>query len=127
MTEPELLRTTVSTWDNLADTINAALFPGAHHAEGEAWSPLVITLTQAVLADGYRQQRTISTVEELEALPVGSVILYGGRSWQRYVPQTISGYTYKTWQCPDGGFVRNSGGGAFILPATVLHEPAVIQ
>jgi hypothetical protein len=67
--------------------------------------------------------RTITTPEELDALPVGSVVLNRGRSWQRYEPRTVGNYEYNIWQCPDGGFVRDIETGSLILPATVLHEP----
>jgi hypothetical protein len=79
-------------------------------------------LTAPLARAGYRKPRTITTAEELDALPVGSVVLHHGRSFQRYVPRVVGLYEYGLWQCPDGGFVRNSQGGAMILPATVLHE-----
>lgn len=34
-------------------------------------------LTDVILAAGYRKPRTVTTVEELDALPVGSVVLDG--------------------------------------------------
>lgn len=79
----------------------------------------------AVLAAGYRKPRTITTTEELDALPVGSVVLRNGRAFQRFAPHRVNAfYEYKAWQCTDGGFVRSTKDGSSILPATVLHEAA---
>ena len=81
----------------------------------------------AILAAGYRRTRVVTTVAELDALPVGAIVLHRGRSWQRYEPRSIGLYTYHVWQCPDGGFVDSAEGGRLILPATVLHEPEADQ
>lgn len=80
----------------------------------------------AILTAGYRKPRQVATVEELDVLPVGSVVLCRGRSWQRYEPRktdSLGFYSAYTWQCPDGGFVREPKDGFTILPATVIHEP----
>lgn len=67
---------------------------------------------------------TVDSDEELDALPVGSVIVdQQGRSWQAYVPKDMGyGVRQHRWMCPDGGFVRDKG---FFgnLPATVLYTP----
>ena len=43
----------------------------AHKAEGAMWPELA----DAILADGYRKPQQVTTIEELEALPPGSVVL----------------------------------------------------
>lgn len=52
----------------------------------------------AILAAGYRRPRIITTAEERDALPDGSVVLAEGVAYQHYASQVD-------------------------LPATVLHEP----
>ena len=75
----------------------------------------------ALLIDnGYRKPRTVTTAAELDALPVGSVVLDNeGDVWQH------RGYAAYQWCNTTGG--RNSGldtseFAADCLPATVLHE-----
>jgi len=68
----------------------------------------------AILAAGYRKPRTISTIEELDALPIGAVVLDSiGDPWA------------VAWDA--GGFrrYRNPNGAVNFanLPATVLHSP----
>lgn len=62
----------------------------------------------------------ITTGNELAELPIGSVILYGQRTFQRYEPElTSSGFEYHMWMSADGGFVREHT--SILLPARVLH------
>jgi hypothetical protein len=79
-------------------------------------------VADAILTAGYRKPRTIATVEELNALPVGSVVLRNGRAFQRFAPTPAAFDEYQMWRCPDGGFVRSTKDGSSILPATVVHE-----
>jgi len=67
-------------------------------------------------------ERTITTVEELDALPIGSVVLRHGRAFQRFGPRAVVFGEYKMWQCTDGGFVRSTKDGSSILPAIVIYE-----
>lgn len=67
-------------------------------------------------------ERVITATKELDALPVGSVILYHGRAFQRFAPHAVVFGEYKMWQCTDGGFVRSTKDGSSILPATVIYE-----
>lgn len=71
----------------------------------------------AILAAGYRKPRTITTVEELDALPAGSVILDSdGLSLHKN--------EFTGWCASNGAKeidVEMLEGEA--LPATVLHEP----
>jgi hypothetical protein len=85
-----------------------------------------IDLADSLLAAGYRKPRTITTAEELDALPVGSVVLSRGRSYQRYEPHVTQWAEYHKWMCPDGGFIRAETDSSLLLPVTVLHE-AVAQ
>ena len=68
--------------------------------------------------------RTITTAEELDALPVGSVVLHNGRAFQHYPAYPAPFDEYQKWKCADGGFVRSTKDGSMILPATVIHEAA---
>jgi hypothetical protein len=80
---------------------------------------LAVRLTAA----GYRKPRIVTTAEELDALPVGSVVLHNGRAFQHYPAYPAPFDEYQQWKCGDGGFVRSTKGGSSILPATVLYEP----
>lgn len=73
----------------------------------------------AILADGYSKPRTITTVEELDALPVESIV------------RDDLGFTYDKWWDEDGseynwwattGDRREYSSKKIALPATVLHE-----
>lgn len=68
----------------------------------------------AIIAAGYIKPRTITTVEELDALPEGAVILPRfGRTWRRGLVAWDSG-VYR-WSSDS---VASHGA----LPATVLYE-----
>jgi hypothetical protein len=79
-------------------------------------------LADAILAAGYVKPRTITTVEELAALPIGSVVLHNGRAFQHYPAYPAPFDEYQQWKCGDGGFVRSTKDGSSILPAAVLYE-----
>jgi len=68
----------------------------------------------AVEAMGYRKPRTITTREELEALPQGSIVLDATGDVTRL--RGGSWYTYETEPMTHTRMSR-------YLPATVLHEP----
>lgn len=67
-----------------------------------------------------RKPRTITTMEELDALPVGSVIR--ADSGEVFEKQTDGPYCDgpHDWQSFEGTFWN---GETFVFPATVLHEP----
>lgn len=67
----------------------------------------------AILAAGYRKPRTVTTVEELDALPEGTIILDTD-------PDALvtDGTAWRSLLVPDCA-LRSSAVG---LPATVLHE-----
>lgn len=73
---------------------------------------------------GYSKPRVIETTEELDTLPVGSVVLHNGRAFQHYPSHAAPFDEYQKWKCADGGFVRSTKDGSSILPATVLYEAA---
>lgn len=84
----------------------------------------------AILAAGYRKPRTITTVEELDALPVGSVVL---AHWA-----DGSQSDYQVTRCPDGSGAASSrfsiAGGAIWLgmaewgaELTVLYTPEAAE
>ena len=68
----------------------------------------------AILAAGYRKPRTITTREELEALPQGSIVLDATGDVTRL--RGGSWYTYETEPMTHTRMSR-------YLPATVLYEP----
>lgn len=70
----------------------------------------------AILAAGYRRPRTVTTVEELDALPAGSMILDSD-------PDALLRTESAGWySVHDGDHIPYSSS-AITLPATVLHEP----
>ena len=81
-----------------------------HHEPTCGLEPLD-DLTEVLERSGYRKPRLVTTAEELDALPVGSVVINErGNAWQK---------TGRNW------YVAGSTGGSKTLPylpATVLHE-----
>ena len=82
------------------------------------------TTTKAVeriLAAGYRKPRTITTAEELDALPEGTVVL--SESYHSGVDGMA--LSFQRWY--DGDWHRGGRSGSThpdnFLPATVLYEP----
>jgi hypothetical protein len=74
-----------------------------------------------ILATGYRKPRTITTVEELDALPGGSLIL-DALNYCREAAKLKDG---NVWRSMGPASVRSSG--QLPLPVTVLHEPGPDQ
>ena len=91
--------------DELADELQQ--FALTHDREdGRTWADYA----DALLAAGYRKPRTITTPEELDALPVGSIILdVENDAWQKM--------TSGSWSCAD----QVNGSPSGYLAATVLH------
>ncbi|WP_432679358.1 hypothetical protein ACRAJ3_11475 [Rhodococcus pyridinivorans] len=77
-------------------------------SEDPACIPSPRAIADAILAAGYRKLRTITTVEELEALPEDSIIHEG----ESVVATRIG----NSWWYPTGPFEPN-------LPVTVLYNP----
>lgn len=74
----------------------------------------------AILAAGYRKPRTITTAEELDTLPVESVV----RSARGTIFEKANFHgdpEFPFWLTP--GVNHEYAGIALALPATVLHEP----
>lgn len=79
-----------------------------------------VELADVILAAGYRRHRTITTTEELDALPVGSAVRSAMGSF--YVKDKDMGNPSDTWWSAAGSaaeFLTSR----ISLPATVLHEP----
>ena len=75
-------------------------------------------IADGLLAAGYRKPRTITTVEELDALPVGSVVMDA----DAYVGRKERDTGGSEWGVSLHKYSKESR--AFTLPATVLWEPA---
>jgi len=75
-----------------------------------------LEVAKAILADGYRKQRTIATVQELLDLPEGSVIVGGG-----IVPRIKA--EGDLW-IGDGIDVDSEHIIKWVKNATVIHEPS---
>lgn len=68
----------------------------------------------------------LTTIDDLNELPIGSVILCDQRAWTRLEPHPSQLMTYPalvTWGCPDGGFVRQGNQPDTLLPAQLLFTP----
>lgn len=106
--------------DILAGRINAAIEEWDDAEPGKYAAHVAGHVADAILAAGYRKTRTISTVEELDALPVGSVVLDGsGLSLHRN--------EFTGWGASNG--TKNISNEMFrqemeVFPITVLHEPS---
>lgn len=104
----------MSELEDLAGVINRA-----------DWAAKAYTLATAVLAAGYRKPRTITTEDELDALPVGSVVLSDP---YRYMVHggADCGWPIAFQKWDDGLWHRGARSGSThpdnFLPATVLHE-----
>jgi hypothetical protein len=77
-------------------------------------------IADAILAAGYSKPRTITTEEELDALPNGSVVL--SEVYRAHHGLSIS---FQRWE--DGAWHRGARSGStdpsYFLPVTVIHEP----
>lgn len=86
-----------------------------------AWSPetepALMKIAETLLAAGYSKPRTITTREELDALPSGSVILDSAGE-----PNVFHD---NGWVLPGGSGGYTSWSVAQSLPAKVLYEPEV--
>jgi hypothetical protein len=80
-----------------------------------------------LLADALEQSRprVVETVEELEALPLGSIALDSegelGRLVLKEKPRVSWDIGYNLWNIGAGTLHRNES--AFVLPVTVLYTP----
>lgn len=87
--------------------------------------PYTYSIADRLILAGWTKPRVVTTVEELDALEVESVVLCRRRAWTRFTPKQIRGAYVEIhkWMCPDGGIVRAESEQDIILPATVLWEP----
>lgn len=115
----------MSTRDELRGTLsntlcNASNYPkrAQPHLLGGDMSAVLDKTADAILAAGYTKPRTITTAEELDALPFGSVILDP-------IGLSLHKNEFTGWRASNGAkgitldMLANEA-----LPATVLYEPA---
>jgi hypothetical protein len=82
--------------------------------------PKVWALVHGILAAGFKKPRTVTTVEELDALPLGSVVRCGhGRVYERDYVETNPRDT--TWWIETGS-TKDYQSSSIELPATVIYE-----
>lgn len=72
-------------------------------------------VTDAILADGYSKPRTITTVAEMDALPIGSVVL-------DLIGISLHKNPFTGWCASNGAKEIGREFWAEALPATVLYE-----
>ena len=103
----------------LANTIcNVSLYPGRAqpYLLGGDMNNVLAGTADALIDAGYSKPRTITTVEELDALPVGSLVRED---------DGFSRYKYATgWALCVPDATAQESGDKLVLPATVLFEPA---
>lgn len=108
----------MSERDELAEIIQdcGEYIPGSH--ADDYVSPN--KAADAILAAGYRKPRIITTAEELDALPVGSVVLDNdgyGEVYQKAARRPAGIKWYET------GYAIHWDSLELNLPATVLYSP----
>lgn len=87
--------------------------PDRHH-------PYAHNIADGLIAKGYTKPRTITTVEDLETLPAGTVIrTRNGEVFERQASGPYHDGPHD-WQGIEGTFWN---GETFTFPATVLHLP----
>jgi hypothetical protein len=101
----------LSARDDLAKVI-----AGTRFKVGTRRSQTTIEQADAILAAGYRKPRTITTVEELDALPAGSMILDSD-------PDALLRTESGGWYSVHVGDHFPYSSSAITHPATVFHEP----
>ena len=100
----------MSARDELAQTIADAADGFRNLSPGRTPTTQDLTAADAILAAGYRKPRTITAVEDLDALSVGSILRdAAGMAWHIYTD--------------DESFRRYLGADFTQFPATVLYEP----
>lgn len=87
-----------------------------YHAPRPEPTVLDSAIAGAILAAGYRKPRQVTTIEELDALPVGSVILMLDRGYVYERTGDESTFPEDDWASPLH-YVMDED----FLPATVLH------
>jgi hypothetical protein len=106
----------MSARDELAETVGACMGPWDVPGNLDEWE----MIADAILAAGYSKPRTITTAEELDALPNGSVVL--SDVYRAHHGQAIS---FQRWE--DGCWHRGARSSDThpdnFLPAIVLYSP----
>ena len=87
---------------------------GIHFPQSAAGDDYLWSMADVIMGRSFRKPHTITTVEELEASPIGLIVRDGDREpWER---------TDNGWNCwVYGG--QSFASRDLVLPATVLYEP----
>jgi hypothetical protein len=75
----------------------------------------VSAIVQAVLDGGYRKPRTVTTEAELDALPVGSVVLFNDGAYPVTPAMRQADHRWYVAGCNE--WIKRSA----LLPATIVH------
>jgi len=105
--------------DELASVIVAAY---GEDPDSECPCEQDLDVADAILAAGYRRPRTVTTVEEMQALPMGSVIRLNDRGYVYARHYNDSVFPEDDWVSPLHHVFDEDW-----LPATVLHEPEAAE
>lgn len=92
---------------------------GDHFPQSAARNDYLWSMADIIMGRGYRKPRTITTPEELDALPEGSVLLDPDGDVGRKV---LGGWTTTVME-DDGSMWLTSNQEDMELPAIVLYEP----
>ena len=104
--------------EELAAVIHDSLYPGAYREDRMTWPQGIYVEADAILAAGYSKPRTITTAEELDALPVGSVVRTDFGCTVEKDCDFGSGKEF--WSNVGSEDRRNSG--HIALPATLIYQ-----
>jgi hypothetical protein len=105
--------------------VHDAMFRGDHREDPMTYPREVFVAADAILAAGYAKPRTITTVEELDALPIGSVIRTSGVEDEcdpRVAVKAAFWHNESEWFTADDSEWCLSSDELDDLPATVLYE-----
>lgn len=104
---------------NASDELSGVISQSVHGPHGG--TDLTRHMADSILAAGYRKPRTITTAEELDALPNGTVVL--SNVYKAHHGVAIS---FQRWEdgCWHRGARSSDTHPEYFLPVTVIHEPA---
>ena len=100
--------------DELENIVHDAMYPGGDRDDRMTWPRSIFDAATAFLAAGYTKPRTISTVEELDALPVGAIV----QDAYAVGCQRTNKWLHHEWER-----IGHANPHGPYLPATVLYEP----
>lgn len=119
------------------DELARAIYDGLHHEDSDVYADAIggdlddvivdgrvdlLAVADMLLAAGYRKPRVVTTAEELDALPVGSVVLDDeGDPWHKQEDPDGSG---AIWRVPGSLLLESIDLVGCYPTLTVLHEGA---